>query len=63
MIKQIVPSMAAYGDATLMLFTKRINELIKADLDNKQLLNSVRNDITDIKKELDYLKKAVRNYG
>lgn len=63
MIKQIVPSMAAYGDATLMLFTKTINELIKADADNKQLINSVRNDITDIKKELDYLKKAVRNYG
>lgn len=63
MIKPIVPSMAAYSDATLMLFTKTINELIKADLNNKHQLNDVRNTLTDIKKELDYLKKAVRNYG
>ncbi len=62
MIKLIVPSMASFGDATLMLFTKTINELIKAEMDNKSLINSLRNDLTDIQKELEYLKKAVRNY-
>jgi len=54
--------MASFGDATLMLFTKTINELIKAEMDNKSLINSLRNDLTDIQKELEYLKKAVRNY-
>jgi len=63
MIKLIVPSMATYGDATLMLLTKTVNEIIKADMDNKSLINNLRNDITDIQKELEYLKKAVRNYG
>ena len=63
MIKPIVPSMASYGDATLMLFTKTINDLIKADLNNKDQLNDLRNSLNDIKKELDYVKKAVMNYG
>ena len=55
--------MATYGDATLMLLTKTVNELIKAEMDNKSLINGVRNDIIDLQKELEYLKKAVRNYG
>ena len=63
MIKLIVPNMASWGNQELMLLTKTVNELIVADVDSRRQILDVRNKITDIEKELDYLKQAVRNYG
>jgi len=63
MIKLIVPNMASWGNQELMLLTKTVNELIVAEVDSRRQILDVRNKITDIEKELDYLKQAVRNYG
>ncbi len=62
MINPIVPNMASYSNEELMLITKRINQLIESDVDVRRQILDVFNKITDIQKELEYLKKAVRNY-
>ncbi len=62
MIKTIVPNMAAYSDPDLMLLIKTVNLLIEVDVDRSRQVLDIHNKITDIQKELDYLKKAVRNY-
>ena len=62
MIKTIVPNMAAYSDPDLMLLIKTVNLLIEVDVDRSRQVLDIHNKITDIQKEVDYLKKAVRNY-
>ena len=54
--------MAAYSDPDLMLLIKTVNLLIEVDVDRSRQVLDIHNKITDIQKELDYLKKAVRNY-
>lgn len=61
-VDKIQPDMEDYGDTHYLKLVQKINELISAeDRDFRMILN-IRNDMQDIKKSIDELRKAVRNY-
>ncbi|MHA2054778.1 MAG: hypothetical protein ACW99F_14420 [Candidatus Hodarchaeales archaeon] len=61
-IEKIAPDLELWTDPGYMKLVKKLNELIAAeDRDFKMILN-IRNDIQDLRKSIDELKRAVRNY-
>ena len=61
-VDKLQPDMEEYGNEHYLKVIHKINELISAeDRDFRMILN-VRNDIVDIKKQIDELKRAVRNF-
>ena len=61
-VEKLSPDMEEYGNPHYLKVVKKLNELISAeDRDFKMIIN-IRNDMQDIRKSIDELKRAVRNY-
>jgi len=62
-INQLEGDIATASDITLSKMFKKINELVKEANDSLQADLKIRNDIAQIKKELNDLKLRIMNNG
>ena len=61
MIEELKPDIDGWGDPKYLKIMNKINELILNEERNFQLILSNSNEMKDMLKELEYLKKAIRN--
>ena len=59
---KIQPDMEDYGDTHYLKLVKKINEMIDIEDRDFRMILTIRNDLQDIRKDIDELKKAVRNF-
>ena len=61
-VDKLQPDMEDYGDTHYLKLVKKLNELISAEDRDFRMILAIRNELADIRKNIDELKKAVRNY-
>jgi len=61
-VDKLQPDIEDYGNVHYLKLVKKINEIISAEDRDFHMILSIRNDLQDIKKDIDELKKAVRNF-
>jgi len=60
-VDKLQPDMEEYGNVHYLKVIHKINELISAEDRDFRMILTIRNEMQEIRKNIDELKKAVRN--